>query len=868
MKKLKILFKSLGYIKVTSCIFFMFIFLVASCPVKGQVIMNKDYFDQEWSQLINLEPSPLGNWSIYKLQYHKTDTLIVHHVKSDKTFKIPNGVSFDFTNNEDWFLAIDTKSILHKIDLKNKQHHTIGNVANYELSNNHNFIGILYKNDQLEIINLLKNTRAIIEDVTEYQFTKEENAVYIIKDTPKYKSVELFSLNENKPHKIISQNPTQPYKKLTTNTEQNRWAFFQEASFNNDKKTAYKLIIYNPLNQNTQLLELDLNNHLHLKDLSFDSLLNLVLAQEAKTVFFKLRIKPSKTNLQILAEEWDTKDKWIYPRKKINENKQKMGPWWYAWNLKINNIVPLENSTLSNAIISTNAKHVLLLGNENNQSQLDYDYKVKVYLKELATGETKQIIRLNQKNTSHLKIAPDGNYIQYFKDKHWWIYNIQKDTHTNITKKLNRPFHQLEYDMPGSPPPYGSPGWLVDGKEVLLYDKLDIWAISMEEFNAENLTNGYKENTSFRFYEAPYAKKLSDYLKHKETPVFNLKNDYVLKATSHNKETGFFKLSERTNIQKIVFENAAIDQISRARTNDLYTYRKQSFDKAPVIKWHAQNSQKTIYQSNPFQLDMDWGKSELIHYKDRYGDSLQAALIYPSNYNPGKKYPMVVHIYQKKSRELHNFIAPSYYNYDGFNASNLALNGFFVLLPDIKYTIGEVGKSAIDCVTSAVNKVKEMNLIDPKRIGLIGMSFGGYQTAYIITQTNMFAAAVIGVAPTNLITKYHSVTFGFSIEAFKLVENLQYRMGVSYYENPEIYKDNSPLHFVQNINTPVLQWAGKEDDNVDWKHNLELHLALRRLNKNGKLLLYPNEKHHLENPEKQKHLTLKIQQWFNDYLKQ
>jgi dipeptidyl aminopeptidase/acylaminoacyl peptidase len=246
---------------------------------------------------------------------------------------------------------------------------------------------------------------------------------------------------------------------------------------------------------------------------------------------------------------------------------------------------------------------------------------------------------------------------------------------------------------------------------------------------------------------------------------------------------------------------------------------------------------------------------------------LQAVLVYPADYDATKKYPMVVFIYEVLSSLRHQYVNPTLYNGIGFNVSTLSLDGYFVLLPDISYEKGDSGVSAADCVVAATKKVLALGIVNPKQIGLTGQSFGGYETNFILTQTNLFAAAVSGSAVSDTVQHYFTINKDYNTIDGWRYENQQYRMGCSFFDCTESYLRNSALLHADAITTPLLTWAGKLDENVNSRQAEGLYAALRRLEKEHVMLVYNTEGHIFSSPENQSDLTLKINDWFGHYLK-
>jgi len=272
-------------------------------------------------------------------------------------------------------------------------------------------------------------------------------------------------------------------------------------------------------------------------------------------------------------------------------------------------------------------------------------------------------------------------------------------------------------------------------------------------------------------------------------------------------------------------------------------------------------------QSNPHAVKYEWSTSKMIRYKNTNGEQLQGALFYPAGFEPGRRYPMVVYIYSRLSSLVYDYNNPTMYNVAGFAHSNYTADGYFVFFPDIRYKVGEPGKSILDCVTAGIEATKAMGIIDEKKIGIIGHSYGGYETCHLLTRTPMFAAAVAGASVTDMVSSYFSINTSNGVKMDWRYESQQYRMGSTPFDNLDGYLENSTVTNAASITTPLLSWAGKEDMSVDWKQSVALHLALRRLGKRNIFLAYPNEGHILNRPAAQFDLTVRIKNWFDHYLK-
>jgi dipeptidyl aminopeptidase/acylaminoacyl peptidase len=274
-----------------------------------------------------------------------------------------------------------------------------------------------------------------------------------------------------------------------------------------------------------------------------------------------------------------------------------------------------------------------------------------------------------------------------------------------------------------------------------------------------------------------------------------------------------------------------------------------------------------VTDANPFIKEYAWGSKVLIDFTNSKGKKLQGTLTLPAGYQPGKKYPMLVYFYEIMSNTHHSFSMPVFD--DRPQMSTYASNGYLVFQPDVVYDIGRPGTSAVDCVTSGVKKVIELGYADPKHIGLQGHSWGGYQSSYIVTQTDMFAAVVTGAPPTNLISFYDELYKQTGTVQQGIMELGQVRMGanVTPWTAKDLYEQQSPVFNVQKIHTPFMILQGTADGAVDWDQGLEFFNAARRNGKEVIFLSYPNEPHHLAIKENQKDFQIRMKQYFDHYLK-
>jgi dienelactone hydrolase len=300
-----------------------------------------------------------------------------------------------------------------------------------------------------------------------------------------------------------------------------------------------------------------------------------------------------------------------------------------------------------------------------------------------------------------------------------------------------------------------------------------------------------------------------------------------------------------------------------------FCFLEENYNRAPQLFLVISGSQKK--QMIPAKSTTDKGtlalKQEIFHYTTHNGMPLKGLLYYPVNFNPEKKYPMVVHIYQIQNDKSNQYLTPGYHNRDELDIRTLLQKGYFVLLPDTFPGTDGAGSSALDCVNKALDLVSTNPSIDMGKVGLIGHSFGGYETNFIATHSNRFATYVSGAGISDIIRSYFSYNEHFSGPYYWQYESGIFQMR-SFTKDKSAYLQNNPILAVENVNAPILLWAGKQDENVPWDQTMEFFLGLRRYNKHVIALFYQNGRHALSSSsDEKKDLHRKVFEWWDYFLK-
>jgi len=326
---------------------------------------------------------------------------------------------------------------------------------------------------------------------------------------------------------------------------------------------------------------------------------------------------------------------------------------------------------------------------------------------------------------------------------------------------------------------------------------------------------------------------------------------------------------EYLNPEVLIWEDKFVGSLRRAaKNNSVYTLVKESFRDSPdLFVADPKLAQATaVSATNTFQKNFRWGRSELVDYVNKNGVELQGALIYPANYRKGKKYPMVTYIYERLSQNLHRYRIPS--ETHPYNPAVFSAKGYFVLMPDIVYRPQEPGPSAVECIVPAVKAVLETGMIDADRVALVGHSWGAYQTAFTVTNTDVFAAGVAGAPLTNMMSMSMQIYWNSGNTNARIFGISQGRMNKPFWTDQKNYAKNSPIYGMDRLQTPLLVAFGDKDGAVDFSQGVEMYNAARLAKKkNFVMLVYPGENHGLRRPENQVDYHYRILEWLAHYLK-
>ena len=485
-----------------------------------------------------------------------------------------------------------------------------------------------------------------------------------------------------------------------------------------------------------------------------------------------------------------------------------------------------------------------------------------VYLIDMKTGSATRVI---EKLKGGASLSPGARFVFWYDlGRHnWFAMDVRKQAAVEVTKNIRFPLYNELNDLPDDPPAHGALGWTAGDSTLLIYDRFDIWSADPTGGRpAMNLTAGYGRDhqRSFRYVRTDPEERY-------------LRSDATLLLRTFDKTTksaGFSLLAlQRPGAPHLLVIDARdFGTPIKAKNDTTYILTRSRFDECPdlYVTGESWRTLRRISDINPQQSAYLWGTVELFSWKATDNTPLEGLLYKPENFDPKKHYPMLVYYYERNADLLHRYTPPQP-SRSIINPAYCTSNGYIVFIPDIRYRVGHPGKSAYECIIPGVKKLIAAGFVDAAHIGLQGQSWGGYQTAYLVTQTSMFAAAMAGAPVANMTSAYGGIRWESGMSRMFQYERSQSRIGGTLWEKRDLFIENSPLFFADRVTTPLLIMSNDNDGAVPWYQGIELFTALRRLGKQTWMLTYNGEAHNLLQRKNTKDLSVRMMQFFDHFLK-
>lgn len=571
----------------------------------------------------------------------------------------------------------------------------------------------------------------------------------------------------------------------------------------------------------------------------------------------KLDLKPEaeRTNVEV----WHWADERLQSVQKVQAEADRRFTWAAVVHVGPGRFVRLADEAMPRIQRAGETGYALGFRDEPYRAVYDEPGNLRDVIRvDLATGARQPLV---ERVRFLLGTSPDGRWHAWFRNDTLWAQEIATGRRVNLSAPAGVSFADATADRPGEKNSYGLAGWSRDGGSVLVNHQFDLWALPLDGGAAVNLTRGMGARDQVRFRVVSLDEEDTDLGIDTARPLV------VSAYGERTKRSGYWLIEPGQAPRPLLWEDRSVGGLRKAKSADRVVFTRQTFTEFP--DWWTSttrlDSPVRVTDANPQQKEFAWGRRVLVDYTDARGNALQATLALPAGYQPGRRYPMLVYFYERMSQNHHVYSAPVYD--DRVHMSTYASNGYLVLQPDVVYTDGQPGSSALDDVTSAVKRVIELGYADPARIGLQGHSWGGYQSSFIVTQTDLFAAVVTGAPLTNLESMHNILYKQTGNGNAALIQWGQGRMGTVPWEDPEGYASQSPVRHVKNITTPFLILHGTADGAVDWNQGLEFYVAARRAGKPVILLSYPDEPHHLARKPNQVDFQRRMMEYFDHYLK-
>lgn len=498
-----------------------------------------------------------------------------------------------------------------------------------------------------------------------------------------------------------------------------------------------------------------------------------------------------------------------------------------------------------------------------------------VYLASLKDGSRKLVA---EKLNGRPSLSPTGKYLSWYSgdDLSWHIYDIASGIERNITAAAGVPFYDEEDDHPMTKPAVDRPHWIENDKSFIMSDKFDLWRFDPTGKNAPVcLTESYgrKNGLQMSFVQLRRNTIPQSLARLGAETQIGESEIITLKVFDRNtKENGFASVSVRKpGIKQIFTRPGTFPSVSKALNAEVTAYRKGDFLHSYDI-YTTEDFFTSEYQwshINPQQDSYLWGDMRLVHWKAYDGTPLDGLLVTPENLDTAAKCPMLIYFYEKNSETLYSYRTPAP-SRSTVNIPFYASRGYVVFIPDIVYKEGHPGESGYNCICSGAEAMcEQFSFIDKSRMGIQGQSWGGYQTAYLVTRTDMFAAAGAGAPVGNMTSAYGGIRWESGMVRAMQYEHGQSRIGKSMWEEGglDLYIENSPVFHTQNVTTPTLIMHNDADGAVPWYQGIEFFMALRRFHHPAWLLQYNDEAHNLKERRNCKDLSVRLQQFFDHYLK-
>lgn len=571
--------------------------------------------------------------------------------------------------------------------------------------------------------------------------------------------------------------------------------------------------------------------------------------------------EPQLADDKVSLDLWSWRDGMLQPmqEKRIAELRGRTAPC--AWLCAEKRLVALGGDELTSVTFLTrDGSRVIARDSEPYLQEMSWDTDHSdIWLVNTFDGSRKKVL-------THLRGgpfgSPNGRYLTWFDAGHWHCLDVQSGEKKNLTERLPVRFANELWDQPSPAASYGTAGWTENDETLLVQDRYDVWQLRPRTGDAVCVTDGYgrAQRTSFQVVKLdPEAEWIDS-----KQPLLLAAEDERTRASGLYSDS----LSEVLRPRKIAMQDKKLSGWRKPKKAERLFFTASTFAEFPdlwTVDREWQQVPLKLTDANPQQRDIAWGKAELVAWKSADGQMLQGVLVKPDGFDPKKKYPMMVYFYERLSQQVHTYHAPA--PGTSPNASYYVSQGYLWFEPDITYQVGYPGDSCFKCLVPGVQSLIAQGFVDENAIGISGHSWGGYQTAYLVTRTNLFKAAEAGAAVSNMTSAYGGIRWSTGMSRAFQYEQTQSRIGATLWDAQMRYLENSPIFFADKVRTPLLLLHNDQDGAVPWYQGIEFFTALRRLGKEVFLFNYNGEDHGLRRRANMKDWTKRMADFFEHHLR-
>ena len=841
-----------------------------------------------WQRITDREISDNGKWVACKMEPWEGDaTVYLYAAQGQETATFSPADKFAFSASSGYLVVTQTpgKSTVDSLKvLKTKEDkmpmntlviysvagkkETIDSLKTFKLADEADWIAYQRgrKDSTLYVRSLDGSKTFQFPTVTDFQFAKKSGMLYYTSAAEGEAGI--FTLNPEKGSPALIKEGKGVFKQTTFDEKGERLAFLYCA----DKDSSYKALSLWLSEHNAPAKEIATRGN---KAFPAEWVINengmLQFSKSASRLFFGTSPEPRQKDTTQLAENrpnvqvWSWDEPVQYTVQNYNKEKDLKKSYQAVYNLGNGSIFQLANEELPNIQLGNEGDAALALLSTSRPYSLSSMWEARTrsdyYTVSLDNGERKQIA---QADYGRFRLSPQGKYAYWYgeTDSCWYTIALAEGKRYRLTTPESFPAWDEENDVPSHPYAHGAAGWTANDQNLLIYDRYDIWKFDPTAATSPiNLTvNGRKEKLSYRLEQLD-----------KEARFIDLGKPQLLKGFNETtKGYGFYnaRLSAPAAPKTLLAGNYMLRSINKAKNTDDVIYTMETFQQYPDIHYSTLAFKKSVQltHGDKQQEGFIWGTAELVSWISLDGRPLEGVVYKPANFDPNKKYPMMVNFYERNSETLYNYRMPephrSTIDYHLYNS-----NEYVIFNPDIRYVDGYPGESCYNCLMPGITMMIAKGYINEKGIGAQGHSWGGYQVAYLATRTNLFSAIESGAPVVNMFSAYGGIRWGSGMARSFQYEHTQSRLGATPWSSPLRYLENSPLFTMDKVQTPILIMHNDADGHVPWYQGIEYFVAMKRLGKPCWLLNYTGEPHWPMHMANRIDFQRRMFQFFNHYLK-